>query len=252
MNPVSNLLNKITDRLVGIDAKFGSAILLAGGCGSRASTDGKTKQMVSLMGMPLVARTISVFESCPFINEIIVVAKKDEIPLYDEMQIRYGWLKLVAVVEGGDTRQASALNGFKQVSDRSRLVYIHDAARCLVTRDMIAQVGHAAVFSGAATAGHKATDTIKTDEKGPLATLDRSHIWIAQTPQVFLTEVYRAAAYSAAQKGLTATDDAMLAEALGFSVTPVECGPENIKITYPCDFAIAEAILKHRDSEVTV
>ena len=91
----------------------------------------------------------------------------------------------------------------------------------------------------------------KTVEEKKLKTLDRNNIWLAQTPQVFMTDLYRAAAYSAAKAGTMVTDDAMMAEVLGFSVTPVECGTENIKITHPVDFAIAEAILKHRSSEVT-
>jgi len=66
-----------------------------------------------------------------------------------------------------------------------------------------------------------------------------------------MTDLYRAAAYTAVRDNLEVTDDAMMAEVLGFSVTPVECGTENIKITHPVDFVIAEAILNHRNSEVT-
>jgi len=251
MSKVSAILNKLTDRIVGIDAKFNSAIIVAGGSGTRAMTDGTTKQMKTVLGIPVVARTVSTFESCPFINEIIVVAKREEIPLYDSMQVTYGWKKLVAVVAGGETRQESVLNGFKKISDKSDFVYIHDAARCLVTESMIAAVGHAAVFHGAAIAAHKASDTVKTVEDKQMKTIDRNNVWLAQTPQVFMTDLYRAAAYSAAKDGTKATDDAMMAEVLGFSVTPVECGTENIKITHPVDFVIAEAILNHRNSEVT-
>ena len=194
MSKVSAILNKLTDRIVGIDAKFNSAIIVAGGSGTRAMTDGTTKQMKTVLGIPVVARTVSTFESCPFINEIIVVAKREEIPLYDSMQVTYGWKKLVAVVAGGETRQESVLNGFKKISDKSDFVYIHDAARCLVTESMIAAVGHAAVFHGAAIAAHKASDTVKTVEEKKLKTLDRNNIWLAQTPQVFMTDLYRAAA----------------------------------------------------------
>lgn len=252
MRKLSELLNKLTDHFVGIDKRFSSAIIVAAGNGTRAGTQGTTKQMTELMGTPVVARTISTFENCRFINEIIVVAKPDEIPRYDELQLAYGWKKLVAVVSGGETRQESVRNGFQAISDKSELVYIHDGARCLITEDMIAAVGHAACFDGAAIAAHKATDTVKMIEDKKLKTLDRTGIWLAQTPQVFLTELYRAAAYIALQEKREATDDAMLAEMVGFSVTPVECGTENIKITHPIDFAIAEAILKHRSHEETI
>ncbi len=250
MSKVSDLLNKLTDHMVGIERKFNSAIIVAAGSGTRAMTKDGTKQMEPLLGIPVVARTVSTFESCRFIQEIVIVAKADEVKLYDALQVTYGWKKVVAVVPGGDSRQESVLNGFKKISDKSEFVYIHDAARCLVTESMIAAVGHAACFDGAAFAAHKATDTVKAANNGNLETLDRNGIWLAQTPQVFMTELYRAAAYTAAKDKVSVTDDAMLAERIGFRVTPVECGTENIKITYPMDFVIAEAILTYRDREV--
>ncbi len=250
MKKVSELLNKLTDRFVGIDRRFNSAILVAGGSGTRAMTGDKTKQMTSLQGIPVIARTVSAFEKCKFINEIVIVAKKDELPLYDDMQVEYGWMKVTAVVAGGESRRESVLKGFKKISDKSEFVYIHDGARCLVTEDMIARVGHAACFDGAAIAAHKASDTVKAVRDDRIETLDRNGIWLAQTPQVFMTDLYRAAAYHAVKEGLDATDDASLAEALGFAVTPVECGTENIKITHPIDFVLAEAILNHRNHEV--
>ena len=83
-----------------------------------------------------------------------------------------------------------------------------------------------------------------------MTSLNRDEIWLAQTPQVFMTEMYRAAAYHALKDGLSdVTDDAALFEALGGKVTPVECGSDNIKITHPIDFIVAEAILCHREKE---
>jgi 2-C-methyl-D-erythritol 4-phosphate cytidylyltransferase len=250
MSKVSEIMNNVTDQMVGIYRKFNSAIIVAAGSGTRAKTKDGTKQMVPLVGIPVVARTISTFENCKFIKEIIVVAKADEVPLYDELQLTYGWKKVVAVVPGGKTRQESVLCGFKKISDKSEYVYIHDGARCLVTEKMIAAVGHVACFDGAAIAAHKASDTVKRIKDKSLETLDRDGIWLAQTPQVFMTDLYRAAAHTCAKKKATATDDAMLAELAGFKVTPVECGTENMKITHPVDFAIAEAILHHRNREV--
>ena len=81
MSKISDLLNGITDRTSGIYRQFSSAIIVAAGNGSRAATDSVTKQMTCLSGIPIVARTISVFEKCPFINEIIAVARKDSDPV---------------------------------------------------------------------------------------------------------------------------------------------------------------------------
>lgn len=244
----SSVLNGITDRINGIYTKYNSAIILAGGSSTRIGGN-KTKQLVPVMGVPTVVRTISVFEKCKFINEIIIVAKSSEMALYDNWKIEYGWKKVKKIVLGGSDRQASVLNGFKSISDKSEYVYIHDGARCLVTEEMIKNVGHAACINGAAIAAQKATDTVKVIDGKKLSTIDRNNVWLAQTPQVFMTEMYRAAVYTAKTNGTVATDDASLVEALGFEVFPVDCGKENMKITSPCDFAIAEAILKFRESE---
>ena len=245
---VSDILNKITDHISGTIRKFGSAIIVAAGSGTRAATGDTTKQFVELCGMPVIAHTVDTFEKCKAINEIIIVAKSDEVPLYDGMINRYGWKKISCVVAGGNTRQESVLCGFKKISDKSELVYIHDGARCLVTEDMIEKTGHAAALHGAAFAAHKATDTVKVESgENKLETIDRNMVWLAQTPQVFLTELYRASTYIASQNGFTATDDCMLAENAGFKVIPVDCGSENMKITLPCDFALAEAIISYRE-----
>ena len=249
---LSSIVNAVTDRIGGIYSKFNSAIIVAAGSGTRAG-GATTKQMTELCGLPVIVRTVNIFEKCKFINEIIIVAKKDELNFYDTFTKTYGWKKVREVVVGGNSRQKSVLNGFKRISDKSQYVYIHDGARCLITEEMIADVGHAAAVHGAAIAAQRATDTVKIKNGRSLTTPDRETVWLAQTPQVFKTELYRAAAYTALQKGLTATDDAMLAEAAGFTVVPVDCGSENMKITHPCDFAIAEAILRYRkeQSEVT-
>ncbi len=249
MSGISKALNKLTDKLVGIDASFNSAILLAAGSGTRATgRDGLTKQLTPLRGIPVIVRTVSIFESCSFINEIILVVKEEELPLYKDFIKTYRWKKISAVVKGGETRQLSVLEGFKKISDKSDYVYIHDGARCLITEEKIASVGHAAVMHGAAFASHRAHDTVRIESERGLSAVDRNRVYLAQTPQVFRTELFRAAAYSTAKKGISVTDDVMLAEAAGFHAVPVECGTDNLKITYPMDFALAEAILSFREA----
>ena len=246
MNPISQAINTVIDHTSGIYRRFNSAIIVAAGSGTRASTT-STKQMVKLNGKPLIAHTVSAFEACKFINEIVLVIKSDERPLYEAMAHKYEWKKPLTLVTGGATRQASVLEGFKAISDRSEYVYIHDGARCLITEEMIAAVGHKACLTGAAFAACRPHDTVKKqDASGVTSTIDRDQLWLAQTPQVFMTEMYRAAAYRGLQQNLTVTDDAQLIEAAGFAVTPVDCGTQNIKVTHPCDFAIAEAILAYR------
>lgn len=227
-----------------------TAIILAAGIGSRMNApNGTTKQMMELCGMPLIAHTVAVFEQSDAIREIVLVGRAEELPIYEEMKQRYDWKKLRAAVPGGDTRQDSALEGFKAIGDDTELVLFHDGARCLVTPDILEQVAREGLLHGAAIAAEAVSSTVKqSDGKGFVAqTLDRSAIFLAQTPQAFRTEVYRAAAYLHIQKGRTAvTDDAMLAEQEGLPVKLVLCTGENLKVTTPHDLRIARVMMEER------
>lgn len=232
---------------IGRGKGFTSAVILAAGCGSRMNSD-KTKQWIELGGIPIVARTLITFQECSAIDEIVLCAREDELGLYSELITRYGLTKLRRVVAGGETRQLSALIGFKEISDEAELVAIHDAARCLVTAEMISNVVAAARKHGSACAVRRATDTVKqTDAKGFITTtLPRDTVWFAQTPQVFGVNAYRASAYTAIKEGYTVTDDCSLLEHCDFKVAAVDCGSENLKITDKTDLLTAEAILASR------
>ena len=140
------------------------------------------------------------------------------------------------------------LRGFEKISDKSEFVAIHDGARCLIDTDTIDKVLRAAYSWGAATAASHISDTVKRGGFGDFIeeTIDRSSLWRVQTPQVFKTELYRAAAYTAESEGFKATDDNMLVEHIGFRVKLVDCGTGNIKITTPTDLAVAEVLLREK------
>ena len=225
-----------------------SAVILAGGSSSRMG--GVSKQHQRLLGTPVAIYTLRAFESCSECEEIIVVSKADECPLFEEYRSEYGLKKLKTVLPGGKTRQESAFIGMKAIGEKISYIAIHDAARCLITPQQIGKVFTAATRTDAATAACPATDTVKfvssamkTETEGQP---DRSKLWNMQTPQIFYADLYRAAAYTAAEKGFAATDDCSLLENVGFGCTVVDCGRENIKITTPIDLVLAEAILKAR------
>ncbi len=267
---IQKRMAKITDALAGMLRKltpaegkpenyFNSAIVVSGGSGTRmGDTGGVPKQLLPLLGKPVIVHTVSAFEESPIVNEIILVAREEDIPAYEQLKADYGWKKVVKIVKGGDSRPESVKNGFLAIDDRSDYVMIHDGARCLVTPDIILRVARSAVRYGAAIAAEAATATVKQtdDKKAALikTTLDRDKIMLAQTPQTFKTEIYRAALYTTMEKGLFnggITDDAKLCEDVGFEVWTVDVGPENRKITTPFDLKIAELILRERN-EVTV
>ena len=250
-NQSSGLLDKVKNAASAIlgGRRFTSAVILAGGSGTRVGA-AQTKQMITLCGLPLIVHTLLAFEKSEYIDEIVVVAKKEEIECYDAFRTEYGLSKLTKVVPGGATRQQSAKNGFDAISEKADYAAIHDGARALITPAQIKEVVLSAYAHGAAIAASRATDTVKYAEGGRIAeTLDRAHIWLAQTPQVFRDEIYRAAAYTAEQNGFEGTDDASLVEAIGIGVQLVDCGTENFKVTVASDLRRAEILLSERGEQ---
>ena len=225
--------------------KFTSAVILAAGNGTRFGGKVK-KQFVEVLGVPCVVRTVQAFEDCPLIDEIILVGDPQAL---SEIFSAYSFKKIAKIISGGETRQDSALRGFDCVSDKSRYVAIHDAARCLITPEMIERTVKAAHRHRAAAAAHKSEDTVKIADKNGIIekTTDRDKIWLVQTPQVFQNDVYRVSAYMAKRDEAAVTDDCMLCERLGFEVRLCECGRENIKLTNPDDLMLAEAIISYRE-----
>lgn len=230
---------------------FLSAIIVAAGSGSRMGSS-LPKQFISLQKIPVVIRTLLQFEQCEAVSEIIIVARQGETSWYAPYLEKFRLKKIKKIVSGGETRQQSALLGLQAVSDQSRFVAIHDAARCLILPDQIDAVAQQAFQMGAAAAACHAKDTIKlADANGKVAkTLDREYLWQVQTPQIFKTELYRACAYTAKSSGISATDDCSLAESLGFAVQLVDCGYQNLKITTLEDLLFAEAILSERTKKI--
>ncbi len=226
---------------------FTSAIIVAAGLSTRFGGD-TTKQMTKLCGLPLLLHTLLAYQDAECIHEIIVVGRAEEIPTWEKLFRDFGLPKVTKIVEGGNTRQLSVLNGLEAVDKRSRFVAIADGARCLTTPEQINKVCRKAYQYKAATAAHRSTDTVKLADKHGFIeqTTDRSVVWLAQTPQIFKTNLYRAAAYTALKEGFEATDDNSLVENLKVPVRLVECGPNNIKVTTREDLATAEAIIKQR------
>lgn len=211
---------------------------------------GENKQFALLDGVPVLARTVKAFEMSECIKEIVIVTRQQDIETVIDLCEKYKFNKVIAVIPGGTTRQESVFKGVLEISDKTDFVAVHDGARCLITPEMIEKVCREAYVYKAATAATLSVDTVKRTEKGNgfvAETLDRNNIWLAQTPQVFDANLYRAASFTANQKNFFGTDDCSLAENIGFnSIKLVECGRENIKITTPDDLIFARAILALR------
>ena len=223
-----------------------SAIILAGGVGSRMQ-NGKTKQFIDICGKTVIERAVSSFDKSHLVDEIVVVVKSDEMTVASKLIDALDCVKPIKLVEGGACRAESAKNGFFAVCDDSEIVAVHDAARCLITPQMIDKVVEKAYITGAASAVCGVYDTVKTvDESGMItATLPRERVYRAQTPQVFKKAWYREAVERCEDLG-SVTDDNMLLESIGINVYAVDLGATNIKITTQDDLTLARNILIER------
>ena len=226
-----------------------AAVILAAGLGTRMKdTEGRTKQLLTLDGKPLFMHSVLAFDASAYIDELVLVVRKEEFREVRRALKAYKIKKPIRLTVGADTRQASARRGLEAISEKMEYIAVHDAARCLITPDMIADVVTAAHANRAASAGTPVTDTVKQVSKDGYVekTIDRSLLYLAQTPQVFECKLYRAATYVAIEKKQTVTDDNMLVELLGQTVKMVDCGSENIKVTTKEDLTLARIILRTR------
>ncbi len=226
---------------------YTSAVIVAGGSGTRFSEE-TPKQFTLIDGIPVVAYSMMAFEKNRTVDEIVVVCRKGDEEYYDSLAEKYEISKYSKAVIGGATRQKSSLNGVEATSSLTKYVLIHDAARPLVTDDIISRVSFDTHKYRAACAAMPAKDTVKiADENGFVSrTENRSSVFLAATPQGFYKPLYESCAYSAEKDGIEVTDDASLAEKYFYKVKLVDCGCENIKITTPSDIFTAEAILMKR------
>jgi 2-C-methyl-D-erythritol 4-phosphate cytidylyltransferase len=224
-----------------------AAIIVA--AGSCLRMGGISKQRVLLEGMPVIAHTLTAFQTADHIAEIVLVARPEDGEFFHTLCKDYGFTKVSTITDGGSTRQQSVLCGLRCVDRRAKYVAIHDGARPLIRPAIIDGIINAARQYGAATAAVRVKDTVKiANEDGFIVeTPDRSRLWNVQTPQVFEREFYNQAMADAVAKGLDFTDDCQLAEQQGQAVFLYEADYANIKITTPEDIAFAEGILKKRD-----
>ncbi len=219
------------------------AVIVAGGRGVRMGAD-VPKQFLLLGGRPILARTLEPFLACAGVGEIVIAAPREHIAETERIAASLAPVKPVRVVEGGRERQESVRLGIAALAGGADIVLVHDAVRPFITVGLIESCIAKAACSGAVTVARPLKETIKTVEDGIVTgTPDRSRYWIVQTPQAFRAGLIIEAHERARADGFLGTDDCVLVERLGHTVTVIEGGDTNIKITTPADFAAAGAIL---------
>lgn len=213
----------------------------AAGLGLRMG--GLRKPFLELAGEPLLSHALAPFLSEPRVVAVVVALAQEDA---DDPP---AWItdldRRVKVVAGGKTRTDSVRNAILALPDDVSIIAVHDAARPFVTPAMISECIDIAAGGRGAVAGCPAVDTLKrVDEHARvLDTPSRSGMWHAHTPQVFPADLLRRA-YGEPGSG---TDDSALVESVGGEVQMVDGGAFNIKVTWPEDIPIAEAILAARN-----
>lgn len=207
-----------------------SLILLAGGSGTRMSSD-IPKTFLPLRGKPVILHSFELFLSMKEINEIVVVCPKERRSIFPEKTL---------FALPGEKRQDSVQNGALKTS--GEILLIHDGARPLITREDVLKLLEEGMSTKAAALGAPTKNTIKqvSDNKHVEKTLDRTILYEMYTPQLLAREVYEEG-YQAT-KGTSLTDDVALAEYINHPVKIVIGCASNIKITYPIDLKLAEIL----------
>lgn len=211
--------------------------------------DGERKPFLEIAGKMVLAHTCAAFQEAQSIDEIVIVAHPSDLNRVREVaEGREEFAKLSAVVAGGDSRTASVRAGVMASNKSSKIVAIHDAARLLITPDIIDRVLASAALSGAALVAVPVSDTIKEslDGENSTRTLDRTKLWAGQTPQAFRRELILDLLQRAEIDQLVPTDDAALHEHYVGPLPIVSGESTNLKLTTMQDLAIVTAILEAR------
>ncbi|MBL7119126.1 MAG: 2-C-methyl-D-erythritol 4-phosphate cytidylyltransferase [Dehalococcoidia bacterium] len=222
--------------------KVGAVITAAGG--SRRM-GGQDKVFSEVAGKPVLAHVLDVFQECPAVDRVVLVLTEAGLERGRRLVAERGFSKVTDICPGGERRQDSVAQGLRRL-EGCQWVVIHDGARPCVTADLIQSGLAEARHTGAAIAAVPVKETIKAvDAEGTIQnTPRREELWVAQTPQIFrsdiIVEAYR-------RRTEEVTDDAALVEALGYNVRVYMGSYDNIKITTPQDLALAEVILRNKE-----
>lgn len=213
-----------------------SVVIVAAGSSTRM---GQNKLLMEIIGMPVLIHSLRAFDNCKMICEIILVCREEDIPEYTRLITYFNIEKVKKVIVGGDSRSKSVLNGVLEVNNP--FVAIHDGARPLITDDIICDTINMAFKTNAAAPAVLSKDSIKNVQNGMLVSnIDRESVALVQTPQVFDTDLIKAALTKSLD--FNVTDDVSAVELLGVQTAMIQGSYHNIKITTPEDIIFAQSI----------
>jgi 2-C-methyl-D-erythritol 4-phosphate cytidylyltransferase len=221
------------------------AVIVAGGSSRRM---GFNKLTADLEGRPVLARTVDVFNDCSAIDAIVLVCAASAQAELEKIAREAAPKKLRAVVAGGAHRHLSVAEGLASVPEDAAMIVVHDAARPLVTCEMIDRCLDSARNNGAAACARPVTDTLKriNDEGFIIESVDRTSLWAVETPQTFRADLLRQAYAEVIATGGYVSDETSAVQAAGAPVALVDARGWNGKITFPADLELARTIIRGR------
>ncbi len=219
------------------------AIIVAAGSSSRF---GKPKQLELLAGEAVFIHSVRAFDNCERVEKIVLVTSSDFSKEMQALLASKGLDAKVTITLGGERRQDSVMKGLKAAdAEDDDIILVHDAARPLVSRNVIDNVIDAGIRHGAAIAAVPVVDTLKRESDGfAIETVNREHLWRAQTPQAAKAQDLRNALEHAQSKRVTGTDEAQLLSQINVQSYIVTGEERNFKITYSDDLMRAEILLQ--------
>jgi 2-C-methyl-D-erythritol 4-phosphate cytidylyltransferase len=221
------------------------AIIPAAGSGTRLGGKVK-KQFLPLKGKPIIIHTLQRFEHCSDVDEIVVAVPESDVVEIEALLSKYRIHKVSKTIVGGQKRQDSVYHALKRVTaGDSDIVLVHDAVRPFVESKNISQVIKACKEYDAAVLAVQPKDTIRRSTGGGFfdQTVDRTALWLVQTPQAFKAKLLLKAFNKAYKDKFYSTDEAALVERLGVRARIVEGSYDNIKITTVEDLELGALIL---------
>ncbi|WP_449456448.1 2-C-methyl-D-erythritol 4-phosphate cytidylyltransferase [Streptococcus suis] len=231
-----------------------SAVIFAGGSGSRMKTTTKPKQFLELHGKPIIIHTIEHFENHPLVDQIVIVCIEGWIEYLETLLSKFQIKKVVKVVPGGTTGQMSIFNGLEALSgniENDDIVLIHDGVRPLIDAEIITNNIECVRNNRTAITVKPVIETvIQVNEDNAITNVvDRDSCQTAVAPQSFYFADIYSLHLKAQEDGLiNMTDSATLVRHYGLDLFTVMGGPENIKITTPSDFYIFRAIYDSKEN----
>ena len=222
-----------------------SAIIVAAGSSQRMGFD----KLLALLGdLPVLAHTIDAFERTSSVDEIILVARAERVGEFEELVRQQGFKKVRSVIPGGERRHDSVRAGLQRLNENATHVAVHDAARPLVMPEQIERVFELARLHGGAALAEPITNTVKrADESGVVTgSIPRENLYAMQTPQIFARDLLDQAYAKIGDANLSVTDEVSAVEHLGAKVVLLPNDEWNVKITYPRDLLLAQAVMGRR------